>query len=62
MRHGLDLEEMGGTKIDKVDSRCTTLASASRIFTDCEATENEKGFLDHYLEELKDQFKGSGKR
>ncbi|KAL2039562.1 hypothetical protein N7G274_007834 [Stereocaulon virgatum] len=37
MRHGPDLEEMGGTKIDKP---------------------NNKNFLEHYLEEIKDQFRG----
>lgn len=38
LRHGPDLEEMGGTKIDK-------------------AEKPNKGFLDHYLEEIKEQFR-----
>lgn len=38
MRHGPDLEEMGGTKIDRMDKP-------------------SKNFLDHYLEEIKEQFR-----
>lgn len=38
MRHGPDLEEMGGTKIDRMGKP-------------------SKNFLDHYLEEIKEQFR-----
>lgn len=42
LRQGPDLEEMGGTKIDRVDKPT-------------------KNFLDHYVEEIKEQFRSQRK-
>ena len=53
MKHGPDLEEMGGTKIDSGLCRKTIVKQCA----DCRS-EPTKNFLDHYLEEIKEQFRG----
>lgn len=53
MRHGPDLEEMGGTKIDsKFDAN---ISVTQVINTFAEPTKN---FLEHYIEEIKEQLRG----
>ena len=61
MRHGPDLEELGGTKIDKVDSECLATKNDGATLTTCLIIEPTKNFLDHYLEEVKEQFRSQRK-
>lgn len=61
MRQGPDPEEMGGTKIDKADSEClSTERNGARLTIDLVA-EPTKNFLEHYLEEIKEQFRSQRK-
>lgn len=52
MKHGPDLEDMGGTKLDSRMGRPRTCRTADS------ALEPTKGFLDHYIEEIKEQIRG----
>ena len=61
MRHGPDLEELGGTKIDKVDSECLSSKNDGARLTIYFVIEPPKNFLDHYLEEVKEQFRSQRK-
>ena len=56
IRHGPDLEEMGGTKIDQADSECIPHQSRARLTVDF-APEPTKKFLEHYLEEIREQLR-----
>ena len=53
MRHGPDLEEMGGTKID---SELNANISATQVIN--AFAEPNKNFLEHYIEEIKEQLRG----
>ena len=53
MRHGPDLEEMGGTKIDsELDANISETQVVNTF------AEPDKNFLEHYIEEIKEQFRG----
>lgn len=61
MKHGPDLEEMGGTKIDRVDSEWLRTKNDVLRLTMGFVAEPSKNFLDHYLEEIKEQFRSPRK-
>ena len=61
MKHGPDLEETGGTNIDRMDSECIVPKRIAPELTVDFVPEPSKNFLDHYLEEIKDQFRSQRK-
>ena len=61
MRHGPDLEEMGGTNIDRVNSKWILPRKNCASLTVGFVAEPTKTFLDHFMEEIKEQFRSSKK-
>lgn len=60
LRHGKDPEEMGGTNIESrsLGAACHRTFWLIRNVYAGSGDSDAKKFLDHYLEELKDQFRG----
>ncbi len=48
---------MGGTKIDSMNSGCMFELHVSLLYLTTFLTENEKGFLGHFRDEIKNQFR-----
>ena len=61
MRHGPDLEEMGGTKLDRVDSEWILSEEYCAKLTVGFVAEPTKNFLEHYVNEIKEQFRSQKK-
>ena len=58
IRHGKDPEDMGGTNIESRSS-CSAILAGDCSDARAESGDSEaKRFLNHYMEELKEQFRG----